>query len=79
MARIFLLIGASALFGQEFAVGSEEKEVSTFHFLSGLVVFVIALAGLEAISMLLNRLFDRRQFTTTQRQNVRAAIVPRHP
>ena len=79
MARIFLLIGASALFGQEFAVGSEEKEVSTFHFLSGLVVFVIALAGLEAISMLLNRVFDRQKSATTRTQNLRATVVPRHP
>lgn len=55
MARIFVLIAASAMFGQEFAVGDEQKEVSTFHFFSGIVVFVVALGGLELISTLLNR------------------------
>lgn len=55
MARIFLLIAASAVFGQEFAVGDEEKEVSTFHFISGILVFIVALGGLELISMLLGR------------------------
>jgi exosortase len=79
MARIFLLIGASALFGQEFAVGDEQKEVSTFHFLSGMVVFVIALAGLEALSLLLSRVFDRQKAATTRTQNLRATVVPRHP
>jgi exosortase len=61
MARIFLLIAASAVFGQEFAVGDEEKEVSTFHFLSGIVVFIVALGGLELISTLLNRFFRTRR------------------
>ena len=55
MARIFLLIAASAVFGQEFAVGDAEKEVSTFHFLSGIVVFIVALGGLELISILLKK------------------------
>jgi exosortase len=56
MARIFLLIGASVLFGQEFAVGDQEKEVSTFHFLSGIATFLVALAGLEGFSRLLDKL-----------------------
>lgn len=55
MARIFLLIAASAAFGQEFAVGDAEKEVSTFHFVSGIVVFIVALGGLELISLLLRK------------------------
>ncbi|MBX7208031.1 MAG: exosortase/archaeosortase family protein [Verrucomicrobiaceae bacterium] len=61
MARIFVLIAASAMFGQAFAVGDEEKEVSTFHFLSGIVVFIVALGGLELISSVLNRLHRQRQ------------------
>lgn len=55
MIRIFVLIAASAMFGQEFAVGDQEKEVSTFHFFTGIIVFVIALGGLEIVSRLLNR------------------------
>ena len=61
MIRIFLLIAASAVFGQEFAVGDAEKEVSTFHFLSGIVVFIVALGGLELTSTLLNRFFRTRR------------------
>lgn len=59
MVRIFLLLGASALFGQEFAVGNEEKEVSTFHMVTGLVVYLVALAGLQGLSAGMNRLLGR--------------------
>jgi len=57
MARIFILLGGSALFGQSFAVGNEEQEVSTFHFISGIAVYLVALLGLQTISTLLNHLF----------------------
>ena len=53
LVRLLILLAATAIFGQEFAVGNEEKEVSTFHFLSGLAVFVVALAGLQAIAGLM--------------------------
>lgn len=77
MARIFVLIAASALFGQEFAVGDEEKEMSTFHFLSGIVVFVVALGGLEVLSHLLNRVFrTRRPARGEQVQSLSPALVP---
>lgn len=56
LARIFILLAASAAFGQDFAVGNEEKEVSTFHFLSGIAVYLVALAGLQIASTLMNRL-----------------------
>lgn len=79
MVRIFLLIGASAMFGQEFAVGDAEKEVSTFHFLSGVVVFIVALVGLETLSVLLNRVLDQRPTKTEPRTLVRTTVVPRHP
>jgi exosortase len=59
LVRLLILLVASAAFGQYFAVGNEEKEVSTFHFLSGLAVFVIALAGLQAASTMMNRLLPR--------------------
>ncbi len=60
LVRLLILLAASAAFGQDFAVGNEEKEVSTFHFLSGIAVFVVALAGLQAVSKLMNRLLPRR-------------------
>ena len=59
LTRLLILLAASAAFGQDFAVGNEEKEVSTFHFVSGLAVFVVALAGLEAASTLMNRLLPK--------------------
>jgi exosortase len=60
LARLLILLAASAAFGQDFAVGNQEKEVSTFHFLSGIAVFVVALTGLQAVSSMINRLFPRR-------------------
>lgn len=59
LARLLILLAASAMFGQDFAVGNEEKEVSTFHFLSGLAVFVVALGGMEAASAVMNRVWPR--------------------
>ncbi|MBV6498519.1 MAG: hypothetical protein CJBNEKGG_00741 [Prosthecobacter sp.] len=53
MARLLILIGGTMLFGQEFAVGDQEKEVSTFHFVSGLVVYLVALLGLQGLSRLM--------------------------
>ncbi len=53
MARLLILIGGTMLFGQEFAVGDQEKEVSTFHFVSGLAVYLVALLGLQALSRLM--------------------------
>lgn len=50
MARLLILIGGTMLFGQEFAVGDQEKEVSTFHFVSGLAVYLVALLGLQGVS-----------------------------
>ncbi len=86
MVRIFMLIAASAMFGQEFAVGSEEKEVSTFHFLSGIIVFIIALSGLELISHVLNRLFRTKPRRTMPSANApmlqqpsSASLLPQRP
>ncbi len=56
MVRILILLAASAAFGQDFAVGDQDQEVSTFHFVSGIAVFIVALTGLQAISTLVNRL-----------------------
>ncbi len=59
LVRLLLLLAASAAFGQDFAVGNEEKEVSTFHFLSGIAVFVVALSGLQGVSQLMNKLWPK--------------------
>ena len=55
MVRLFLLIGGSAVLGQARAVGNEETEVTTFHFLAGVAVFIVAVAGMQAISALMDR------------------------
>jgi exosortase len=55
LVRLLILLAASMAFGQDFAVGNEEKEVSTFHFLSGIAVFMVALLGLQAVSLAMNR------------------------
>jgi exosortase len=83
MARIFLLIGGSMLFGQDFAVGNETQEVSTFHFLSGIAVYLVALAGLQGISWLMNRFLGKAPKETKSAEVVqkdtiqsRAAMIP---
>lgn len=53
MARLLILIAATMVMGQDFAVGDQEKEVSTFHFVSGLAVYLVALSGLQLISRLM--------------------------
>lgn len=55
MVRLFLLIGGSALLGQSVAVGNQETEVTTFHFLAGVAVFIVAVAGMQGISALMDR------------------------
>ena len=77
MVRIFILLGGSMLFGQSFAVGDEEKEVSTFHFLAGIAVFVVALAGMQALSALMSFVFDReKRARTVRRVNVAGGRQP---
>lgn len=58
MVRILVLIFAAMMFGQQWAIGDAEKEVSTFHELTGIVVFLVALMLLQAVSWLLNRCCD---------------------
>lgn len=55
MVRIFILLAASVMFGQDFAVGNQDQKVSTFHFVSGIAVYFVALAGLQGVSLLMNR------------------------
>jgi hypothetical protein len=44
------------VFGQQWAIGDAEKEVSFFHEFTGIVVFLVALLLLQFASWLLNRL-----------------------
>lgn len=67
MARILVLLGASTIFGQSFAIGDADKEVSTFHFLTGIVVFLVALAGLQGIAWLMDRLAKTERASTVRR------------
>jgi exosortase len=67
MARILVLLGASTVFGQSFAIGDADKEVSTFHFLTGIVVFLVALAGLQGMAWLMDRLAKTERASTVRR------------
>jgi exosortase len=58
MTRILVLIFAAMIFGQNWAIGDAQKEVSAFHELTGILVFLVALLLLQAASWLLNRLCD---------------------
>ncbi|MBL9144242.1 MAG: exosortase/archaeosortase family protein [Verrucomicrobiaceae bacterium] len=66
MVRIGMLIGGCRLFGQDFAVGNHENEMSSFHLLAGLAVFVVAFTGLQTISLQMNRWFSHRKTPTRQ-------------
>lgn len=55
MVRILVLIFAAMIFGQRWAIGDVDKEVSAFHEITGIVVFLVALALLQGASWLLNR------------------------
>ncbi|MCB1278111.1 exosortase/archaeosortase family protein [Prosthecobacter sp.] len=56
MVRILVLIFAAMIFGQQWAIGDAEREVSAFHEMTGIVVFLVALLLLQSVSWLLNRL-----------------------
>ncbi len=56
MVRILVLIFAAIMFGQQWAIGDAEKEVSVFHEFTGIVVFLVALLLLQFASWLLNRI-----------------------
>lgn len=56
MARILVLIFTAMVFGQKWAIGDAEKEVSAFHEFTGIVVFLVALFLLQFASWLLDRL-----------------------
>lgn len=57
--RILLLVFASIIFGQKFAVGHGEDYTSNFHLVAGVAVFLAAASGLRGAEALLNRFFGR--------------------
>jgi len=71
MVRIGVLIGGCALFGQDFAVGNEQNEMSSFHLAAGLLVFVVAFAGLQQISRLVHRISAKR---SSSRSSISASL-----
>ncbi|MBE2283723.1 MAG: exosortase/archaeosortase family protein [Prosthecobacter sp.] len=56
MTRILVLIFAAMIFGQDWAIGDAQKEVSAFHELTGILVFLVALLLLQGASWVLNQL-----------------------
>jgi exosortase len=60
MLRIALLIVGCALFGQDFAVGNQGNDMTTYHLLAGLSVFPVLVIGLQLISRALHRALPRR-------------------
>ncbi len=70
MTRILVLLAVSTMVGQDFAIGSADQEVSTFHFLTGIVVFLVALAGLQGIAWLMDRLGKVQPATNIRRTAV---------
>lgn len=55
MLRIGLLIVGCAVFGQDFAVGNQGNDMTTYHLLSGLSVFPVLVIGLQLFSRALTR------------------------
>lgn len=62
MARILVLIFSAMAFGQKWAIGDAEKEVSAFHEFTGVVVFIVALLLLQFASRLMDRFFGGSGF-----------------
>jgi exosortase len=56
MVRILVLISAAMIFGQQWAIGDAETEVSAFHEVTGVVVFLVAVLLLQGGSWILNRI-----------------------
>lgn len=62
--------------GQDIAIGSAEQEVSTFHFLTGIVVFLVALAGLQGFAWLMDRFGGKSPETSVRRVSVSNRPTP---
>lgn len=69
--RMLMLYGGSLVWGTEFAIG-KNHEMSLFHLLAGLVVFVVALAVMSGVVHLTEQkgLFQRRKKKQVVRRSV---------
>ncbi len=61
MLRLALLILGCAVFGQQFAVGDQQNEMTTYHMLAGLMVFPVLIAGLRLISKVIHAAVAKRK------------------
>lgn len=55
MVRLLVLIAGCRWLGQDLAVGNAQNEMTSYHLIAGLLVFVVAFTGLQAVSSWLNR------------------------
>ncbi|WP_395743749.1 exosortase/archaeosortase family protein [Prosthecobacter sp.] len=60
MVRVVVLVFAAMAFGQNWAIGDGEDKVSTFHTITGIGMFLVAVLLLQAASWLLDRCCDGR-------------------
>jgi exosortase len=60
MVRIGVLILGCRWLGQDVAVGHEQNDMTTYHLLAGLLVFVVAFLGLQAVSSWMHRWWPRK-------------------
>lgn len=79
MARIFILLGGTVLWGQDFAIGNAEQKVSTFHFASGIVVYLVALAGLQMIGTQMNRWLGPPASSPPPSEDPQPSVTPSYP
>lgn len=79
MVRIALLIAGCALFGQDFAVGNAQNEMSSYHLVAGLLVFVVAFTGLQAASNLINRWCKTKSPSRSVRRRPADQLQPSTP
>lgn len=76
MVRIFILLGGTVLWGADFAIGNAEQKVSNFHFASGIVVYLVALAGLQKIGVWMNRVLGKPALPATRETATPSAALP---
>ena len=75
IVRMLLLAFGSLLFGTNFAIGTDDRP-STYHEISGIAVFTVALAGMFAVARLLESKAPSSKKSRTK--NVRSSKQPAH-
>ena len=81
MVRIGVLIIGCRWLGQEVAVGHEQNDMTTYHLLAGLLVFIVAFLGLQAVSSCMHRRWPRKPkpWTTTVSESEPQNLKPSLP